>query len=243
MKQTLIFRKLFIGIAAMGWISCTQEDEVLIDQSQISFSATVATSSSPNARVNELAYGNLIFTDLHMSVDDFELKLKSSEDAGGEIKIETKGPLMITLLDAGEIKVAPIGGMKIHNGIYGKIEFNLFPNTIVSTDDEMYGKSFLIKADWLGIPVLFYLDLDTEVEIKFKNEEVIIDQPKDFLIAVYLDKLLANIDPTTIDDGNGDGTIEIGPDNVDGNDHIYQQLQANVKYSLELKDGKSDDKD
>lgn len=242
MNRFYVFGNLLIGISALALVSCTPEDEIKIDQSQVSLSATVATTSHPNARVSELIYGNLDLTDLKMSVDDFELKFKSSEDAEGKVKIETKGPQMITLIDAGEIKVAPIGGMDIQHGLYGKIEFNLFPNTTVSPDDKMYGNSFLVKAVWFGTPVLFYLDLNSEVEINFENEEFVFNQPKDFLIAVYLDRMLANIDPHTTHDGNGDGVIEIGPDDVDGNDHVYQQFKENVKNSLELKDGKFDDK-
>ncbi len=240
MKRTTIFQRMFVGLAATAIVaSCTQNEEAVPDtQSQVSMKATVADSSDPNARTSSLVYGNLTFTDLKMSVDRVRLHLRATGDDPRPtiVNVNAKGQQVLTLVEDGNILLAPIGDVNAYNGIYGKLNFDLVPTTSVPEEDEMHGHSVLVKADWNGIPAQLALDMEEEVNVQF-NKGIEVDGAQELVLTLYMDRLLEGIDPSTIADGNGNGLIEIGPNDEDGNDAIYQQLKANIESSLDMKNG------
>ena len=47
---------------------------------------------------------------------------------------------------------------------------------------------------------------------------------------------MSNVDLTSAVDGNGNGTIEIGPDDTDGNNALAQQLNDDMDDATEMED-------
>ncbi|MDN3668713.1 hypothetical protein QWY93_05160 [Echinicola jeungdonensis] len=244
MKCTTKFQRLFLGIATTAIVaSCSQTDETPDTQSHVSMKATMATSTSTESSGGGLTYGNLTFTDVKMSVEDIKLNLRATSEASNQptiVNLKNKGPQVLTLVEEGQIVVAPVADATVYNGIYGKVDFNLIPAANVLEDDEMFGKSVLVKADWNGIPAELSLDIEDEVEVKF-NKGIEVDGAKTFILILYMDRLLDGIDPSSIVDGDGDGLIEVGPSDDDGNVEVYEQLKMNIESSLEMKNGEFDE--
>lgn len=51
-----------------------------------------------------------------------------------------------------------------------------------------------------------------------------------------LNQWLSTIDLSTAVDGNGDGTIEISPNEPDGNNNLANQLKENLEGSCDIDD-------
>ena len=63
----------------------------------------------------------------------------------------------------------------------------------------------------------------------------------DLIININMDEVLSNVDLTTAVDGNGNGIIEIGPDDTDGNNALAEQLNDEMDDATDMDDDQDDD--
>ncbi len=218
-------------------VSCTDEnDEIPAEgESEVTISATVGNSvASPNARTNSLDYGNFSITDVTISVDNVRLRLYhgyEDKHKRREFSFGIDRPMILPLVKNGQILIAPIAKGLAFHGIYGSVVFDLANASNVPESHEMFGLSVITKATWFGIPSVMYLDLEDEVEMNFKKQ-LIHEGAQEIILTLYMDKFLEGVAPSLVADGNGDGLIEVGPDNVDGNGEAYEAIKANVREAL-----------
>ncbi|MFC4874745.1 hypothetical protein [Negadavirga shengliensis] len=246
MKKTGIFKNLLYTFsAAVIMASCTQNEEVPNTQeSEVTLTATVSSSTEPGARTASLVYNNLTITDLRLSLDDVKLNLRATSNDSNKptiVHIRSGAPQVITLVKDGQIHDVLIGSAMAFNGVYGKLNFDLVKAVDVDEDDEMLGKSVIVKALWFDVPAVMYLDIEENVEVKF-NQGIEVAGAQDFLLTLYMDKLLEGVDPSLVSDGNGDGLIEVGPNDEDGNGEAYAAILANIESALVMQNGKFKDK-
>ncbi len=234
---------MLLAVSATAVVaSCTSEDEAapLEAQSEVTISATVANSEDdPNARTTNLVYGNFAISDIRMSIDNVKLILRATSNNSNKptiVQLRSNEPKTLSLVKDGEVTVAPIGNAMAYNGVYGKLDFELVKAQDVSEDDEMYGYSVIAKATWFDTPAIVYLDIEDKVELMF-NKGLEVDGAQDLLLTMYFDKILENIPPSLVSDGNGDGLVELGPNNVDGNGEAYEAIIANIENALVLRNG------
>lgn len=233
---------LMAASAAAILVSCTDEnDDIPMEgESEVTISATVGNSeTSPNARTNSLIYGNIAITDVRLSVDNVKLKLKA-QDKGSKkpeiAQIRINSPFTVTLVKDGQVLVAPLARGLAHHGIYGSLNFDLVKARDVPETDEIFGYSMVTKATWFDIPAVMYLDLEDEVVMKF-NKGLELNGAQELILTLYMDKFLEGVSPTLVADGNADGVIEVGPEDVDGNGEAYEAIKANIKEALVFKNG------
>lgn len=241
MKTMKSWKSIFLAASAgILLISCTENDIPLEGESEVVISATVGSSEeSPNARTNNLVYGNIAITDVSISVDNIKLKLKadSKDDRKPkEAHFNINHPLTLTLVKDGRVLVAPLARGLARHGIYGSAAFDLVKASDVSETHEMYGYSVITKATWFDVPAVMYLDLEEEVELKFKKD-LVVNGAQNMVLTLYMDKFLAGVAPTLVSDGNGDGLIEVGPNDEDGNGEAYEAIKANIEDALVFKNG------
>lgn len=246
MEKTNIFRNFWYAFsAAVILASCTQNEEVPNTQeSEVTLTATVSSSTDPSARTASLVYNNLTITDLRLSLDDVKLNLRATSENSNKptiVHIRSGAPQVITLVRDGEIHDVFIGSAMAFNGVYGKLNFDLVQAVNVEEDDEMHGKSVIVKAFWFDVPAVMYLDIEKNVEVKF-NQGIEVAGAQDFLLTLYMDKLLEGVDPSLVSDGNGDGLIEVGPNDEDGNGEAYAAILANLESALVMQNGRFKDK-
>jgi hypothetical protein len=236
---------LLTSAAAAMFLSCTESNDGLPaeGESEVIISATVANSDgSPNARTNSLVYGNIAITDVGISVDNIKLKLKVDGNNGTPhvIPFSVNQPVTASLVKDGQILVAPLVRGLASFGIYGSAIFDLVKAANVPPTHEMYGYSVIAKATWFNIPAVMYLDLEDQVELDFEKD-FIVNGTQNLVLTLYMDKLLEGIPPSSVADGNSDGLIELGPNDVDGNGEAYAAIKENVKKALVFRDGNFQD--
>jgi len=233
-------------IAALSsaiFFSCEEKEESpQFQQSEVSVFATVDFSFNnpdPNARTNDLIVNNFAVKDVKLSIANVKLILRGvNEDSKKPsiVQIRDKKPQLLNLVEDGQALMAPIGTVMAFDGIYGKLNFDLVQAKDVPEDDEMYGLSVIAKVEWSGIPAIFYLDLEDEVSLKF-NKGLEVAGAQDFILTMYVDRFFDGLTPDMVKNENGDGVIEVGPDNLDGNEALYKAVSANIASSLDFRNG------
>lgn len=243
MNKIKSIRNLLLAVSAgIVAVSCTEkEGDPVLAQSEVSIVATVASSEqTPGARINNLIYGNFEISDIKVSLDNVKLILRGTTANSNKpsiVQIRNNSPQILTLVEDGVVYEPLIGAAMAYDGVYGKLNFDLVKAMNLPEDDKMYGLSVYAKASWFGIPALFYIDLEEEVNIMF-NQGIEVDGAQDLYLTLYLDKFLEGVDPSLVSDGNGDGKVEVGPNNEDGNSEAYEAITANIQQALTLKNGK-----
>lgn len=240
MNKSNVLKTLFLA-ASVVMVSCMPSDDVEeTGQSEVTILATVGNSADDaNARTSSLIYDNLVITDVRMSVDNVKLILRATSENSNKpaiVQIRSGSPQTLTLVKDGEALVAPIGTGMAYNDIYGKFDFDLVKAQDVPEDDEMFGRSVVAKATWFGIPAAIYIDLEDRVEVMF-NQGLKVEGAQELILTVYMDKFLEGVNPALVSDGNGDGMIEVGPNDEDGNGEAYVAILANIESALVLKNG------
>ncbi len=86
---------------------------------------------------------------------------------------------------------------------------------------------------------IFTHDFEKEFSIDYEdnNQSLIINNNSyDLVLNFDLNQWLSTIDLSTAVDGNGDGTIEISPNDPDGNNNLANQLNENLEGSCDIDD-------
>lgn len=238
------FRMMLIAAStSVILFSCDEKEESpQFQQSEISVFATVDFSFNnpdPNARKSDLIVNNFAVKDVKLSIDNLKLILRGTNEDSKKpsiVQIREKEPQLLNLVENGQALMAPIGTVMAFDGIYGKLNFDLVQAKDVPEDDEMYGLSVIAKVEWSGIPAIFYLDLEDEVSLMF-NKGIEVAGAQDFILTMYVDRFFDGLTPDMVKNENGDGVIEVGPNNLDGNQALYEAVSANIASSLDFRNG------
>jgi hypothetical protein len=97
----------------------------------------------------------------------------------------------------------------------------------------------LIEGSINGTPFVFWYDFEAEAEIDHSGVNGSIDVNEglnSIIISFDLDAILAQVNLSEADDGNGNGLIEINPNDTDGNEDIAEQLKHALISSADLLD-------
>ncbi len=109
----------------------------------------------------------------------------------------------------------------------------------------MYNKSIYITGKINDVPFKLWYKDEVEFEISLANNaNFVLNEQNlklyiDFNIAQIINNLTTfNLSAAT--DGNNDGTIEIGPDDADGNNDLAEKIIEALEESIELDDSDED---
>ncbi|QDH80531.1 hypothetical protein FKX85_16380 [Echinicola soli] len=240
-------RNLMMAFSATALLSsCNQEEDVMPEtqESEVTVSAMVTNTAEEDSPNPSLVYNNLEITDLSISLEDLKLHMRATSDDSKKptvVNINSGMSQTLTLVRDGNIHIAPIGIGRAYDGIYGKLSFDLVHSEDVPMDHEMFNRSVVVKANWFDTPAVMYLTLEDQVEIMFNKGLEIDGGTANFVLSLYMDKFLEGVDPSLVRDNNGDGLIEVGPNDVDGNGEAYAALYANIESALVMRNGEFKD--
>lgn len=240
-KKTTIRTLLMTATAGILAVACVDKDGTPeLAQSEVSIIATIDTGEgNAGARTNNLVYGNFLISDIKVSIDNVKLILRGTNENSNKpsiVQVRENSPQVLTLLEDGMIYEPIVAIAMAYNGVYGKLDFDLVQAKNVPEDDDIYGLSIFVRSQWFDTPAQLYIDLEDEVNIQF-NKGIEVAGSVDLYLTLYLDTLLEGIDPNLVSDGNGDGMVEVGPNNEDGNGEAYDAIIANLENSLYLQNG------
>lgn len=170
------------------------------------------------------------------SNDDDDNSNGDSDDDGfydSDDEFELYGPFELDLLNQN----APVTTVTIPNGTYEEVEFKLHKST--NSASAMYNKSIEITGTINGTPFIFWHDIDEDFEIDYEdaNQNLIVSNNSyDLVFNFDLNQVLSQVDLSSAVDGDGDGVIEIGPNDTDGNQALANLIENSIEDSCDLDD-------
>lgn len=212
-----------------------------------------STNGSDNLTIQAKANysGNNRRMDGAVSITEFKINLKEIEFEldddfyddddddygdgfyGDDDEFELKGPFEIDLL-SGQTTITSIN---IPNGVYEEVEFKMYRNR--NSSSELFNKSIQIKGSIGTTPFVFWHNVEEDFEVDYEDAGqnlIISDNTATIVFEFDLDAVLANVDLSSANDGNGDGLIEISPNDPDGNQGLANTIKDKIKEYTDLLD-------
>lgn len=218
----------------------------------------IAKGTYTNPTGNKSANGfvlnsNVVLTSFKINIKEIEFKLAESDgdddndngddDSNGDDnndgvyndddEIGLSGPWELDLLN----QTSPVTTVSIANGTYEEVEFKL--NKSLVSSSPMFNKTIEIRGTINGTPFVFWHDFEEDFEIDYEDNSqslVVSNGSFDLVLNIDLDQVLSQVDLSTAVDGDGDGLIEIGPNDTDGNNALAQQLNDYIEDSTDIED-------
>ena len=224
MKNTQKLLGLFL--AAISFTACSKDDT----NGNVSLNAKTTFT---NARMPEGTASGVTLTSFMVNIKEIEFEFDddqddnlNQQDFNFDDDVKLVGPWTLDLLNS----TRSIVNFDLPNGVYEEIEFKLDKNEIVGSP--MFNKSIEVKGTISGKPFIYWDNEDEDIEVDYSDisKNVIINNNSlnlslNFnLRTVFVQALLS-----LALDRDGDGVIEIGPNDQDGNSNIAEQLDDRLE--------------
>lgn len=227
---------LLIGLFCISLlsVSCSKDDEQASDNLTIK----ARTSYSANRFAGFRANANVSLTSFKINLKEIEFEMDddfSSGDGfyGDDDDIELSGPFELNLLNG----TTEITSLNIPNGVYKEVEFTMAKNRTSGSD--MYNRSIEIKGTINGTPFEFWHNVEEDFEIDYEdtNQNIVVNDGTTSIVFDFdLNAALSTIDFSVATDDDGDGLIEINPNDNDGNQSLANLIKDRIKDSCDLDD-------
>lgn len=149
-------------------------------------------------------------------------------------EIELRGPFEVDVLTG----VNTITTVDVpQNVVFEELEFEFDRNTNPSS--ELFGKTILIEGTIDNVPFVFWHNFEVDIEIDYEDANQNLDISNGFnsvIIEFDLAGLFSTVNLSNATDNNGDGIIEISPDDSDGNRNLANQIKELIKDYSDLLD-------
>lgn len=250
LKKWSLIKSLIMGLSLIMVVSaCEKDAETESKGVSLKFKSTYDTTKSSNLK-NAIA-GEVVIESFKINIEEIELEFDDDDPLFANDSIasdyELEGPFEIDLMKEGNtLETTIVKNVTLPTAAYDEIEFEFSENE--DPNSEMFDKSLLVKGTIGGKRFVFWTDENVELEIEFENN-VLLQKVKEEIITVSLDitglfnPALGGIDITTAIDGNEDGTIEISPEDPDGNSDLADHLWDTLENSIEAFEDSFDDDD
>jgi hypothetical protein len=144
-------------------------------------------------------------------------------DANDETQLQ--GPWELDLLN----QTTPLTTVTVPNGTYSEVEFKLSPSLV--TTSPIFGKTVQITGTINGTPFVYWNDFNQKYEIHYQDATqnlVISNGSYDVVLNYDLNQVVNEINLSSAVDGNGNGIIEIGPNDTDGNNALATSFHEHM---------------
>lgn len=141
------------------------------------------------------------------------------------------GPWELDLLN----QSTPITTVTVPNGTYSEVEFKLSPSIIATSP--IFGKTVEITGTINGVPFVYWNNFDQKYEIHYQDASqnlVVSSGSYDLVFNYDLNQVVDAIDLSSAVDGDGDGVIEIGPTDTDGNNALALAFHDHMHDGTEM---------
>lgn len=153
---------------------------------------------------------------------------------GGDDEFDLNGPFELNLV-GGPVTVTEV---EIPVGEYEEVEFEMDRSN--DSSSPLYQKSMLMTGTIDGMPFEFYHTFDEDFEVDYEDagQNLIIDESNNNTVTFNFDlnAVVNTVDFSNAADGNGNGTIEISPEDNDGNNALANHIKNAIKDYVDLLD-------
>ncbi|NGZ89902.1 hypothetical protein [Psychroflexus maritimus] len=161
--------------------------------------------------------------------DDYD-----EDDSEDEDEYKINGPFEIDLTNESTTVVQ----VEIPVAEYEEVEFEMDRGKDMSSP--LYQKSMLMTGTLNGMPFEFYHTFSEDFEIDYEDagQNLVITEENNNEITFQFDliSVINSVNMNNASDGNGNGVIEISPDDTDGNNQLANQIKNAVKDYVDLID-------
>jgi len=174
-------------------------------------------------------------TDFKLSFRDVEFKADESEFDTNDVQF--RGPYDVDLMSETDALSQTIGTVDIADGTYNIVRFKLHKSKDRSIDDPLFDKSIYLEGTIDGIPFEFWHDTSENFDIETTSGIIVSGNSVEVVVEFNIDQFLNslhNIDLSLALDDDGNGLIEINPNDDDGNGDIADALKENIKEAADL---------
>ena len=242
---------LLLLTLALICYSCTNnENDSSVGKLNISAKSSFTNLTGKNSSAKGMI-GNIVIEDFRMNLSEFELEIDLEDDNyeedqnelwdddgfyDYEDEIELMGPFELDLM-SGQISFLNV---TVPVGNYDELEFKFDVSTDSSSD--LFNKSILIQGTIDSTPFIFWHNFNDEVEVDFEDAQfdiAVTQNAQGIVIDFDLGQILNSVngvDLTLATDGNQDGTIEISPEDTDGNNALAEAIRNKIKEYVHLLD-------
>lgn len=233
-KITSILLGVFITLTA---VSCSKDE----DSGNVALKAKATFNPlSPKTAVAQRNLSTITISSFMINIKEIEFEIDDDDDQNENLysDLELKGPFELDL-SSGNVSI-DITSINLPLDVYDEIEFKLHKSN--NNLSELFGKSIQIKGKLNGIPFVFWHNFEEEFEVDYVNNavDVIVDGTSTSAIINFdLNAVFGStstIDFTGAKDGNGNGIIEINPNNDDGNASLADFIKNLLKDNCELEE-------
>ena len=251
--------KKLIGIIVLFIMitSCSNDSSSTTNKMRIFGRATYSNPAKMNLTSSPLTSG-VVLTSFKINIKEIEFEIAEGNGTGngdgedndndsddnddgvfdGEDEVGLFGPWELDLLN----QSAPVTTVNIANGTYEEVKFKL--NKSLESTSDLFNKTVESRGTINGTPFVYWHNFESEFEIDYEDTAqnlVVSNGSFDLIININMDEVLSNIDLTNAVDGNGNGVIEIGPNDTDGNNALAQQLNDEMDDATDMDDDQDDD--
>jgi len=242
-----MYIKMMKKMSPMFAIACTVmllfscNDESVSDEGNLKLKAAASLSNSLSQKFTGLKEQSSVeITTFMINIKEIELEIDDDDDMMENLytDIELEGPFELDLLSGST--TIDIASATLPNNIYEEIEFDM--DVCTNQDSELFEKSILIKGTINNVPFVFWHDTNEEFEIDYPNvnDNLIIDGGTVVTVINFELSLIfgagSMIDFSLAIDRDGDGVIEINPNNDDDNKEIADLIKDLLEESSDLLD-------
>lgn len=233
-----------IALVLVAFTSCQKEENDGKSKVQLIVKSSTTLPTPAKSILNQ----GILIESFWVNIDEIEFDVTDEwEDKLNDSIIEAQelqGPYLINLMSTDALNGLSIGSTLIPNAAYEEVELE-FDRCLDNSNQEMYNKSIYITGKINDIPFKLWYKDEVEFEISLANNaNFVLNEQNlklyiDFNIAQIINNLTtSNLSAAT--DGNNDGTIEIGPDDADGNNDLAEKIIEALEESIELDDSDED---
>ncbi|RDY58631.1 DUF4382 domain-containing protein [Flagellimonas nanhaiensis] len=232
MKHTF----LMALVMALFMVGCSKDDDGH-SSIRLKVSTTDNTTSSRSNTIGK-RNENVVFTDFRISIRD--VVFKNDDDPNSNLdtdEIQFRGPYQIDLLDGGNALSQTIGDAVVPDGRYKELRFKFHKDEDLPATDNLYDRSIYMEGTIGDQPFVFWHDTSENLDVGRSTGVDVVGGTVNFTVTFNTSQFLSalkEIDLTQATDGNGNGIIEIFPNDQDGNQNIAKDLKDNIKATADL---------
>lgn len=232
-------------------MACSEDETPKEGYSQVTLKSTAQGEAGTSSESGRVKAGAMSVSSFKVGTQDMEMKYVSMAEINAGISIGN-GTLLsnlsaelgtqvsqqknLSLIADGESKVEVIGRGETPNGNYTEVIFKLYQNTEAGAESEMQDKSLLIMGEVEGKSTKVWLEAEKELRAVAESAQGYeVDGNADMTVVFDMAQVFAGVDMSAALDTDLDGTIEIGPGNVDGNGALYSKIESNIESAVTLK--------
>ncbi|MBS9524288.1 hypothetical protein KI659_09700 [Litoribacter alkaliphilus] len=227
MKKRILSLSLLSAMAVSLFSCNNNEQDQLVSNVTVSARAIAVNAPGPNQRnINGATF-------VTMDVGLRDVGLLEQGDQPNAAKTISNGPHHFRLMRNTAPQTEQIGSAQIRHGEFDRLAVRLDRNQSFGVDGSD-GTSLFIVGSVNDRDLHIFTTAETVLSVDADGGPYSITSDEQLYLNVDMNTLFTGINFNDATDGNGDGTIEIEPDNVDGNAALYQQIMGNLPSAVSL---------